>query len=123
VFRSLLRAHTCQDSAGPLHERTDMATHRLHDASPVGGDGSGVSGLALPFGLSMQLSVAELRDAALGVRDAWNHGVLPFRSPVSICGALVEHGSILRVRRGEHIVEIAECITEFGLRTMRCCSP
>jgi hypothetical protein len=118
VFRSLLRAHTCQDSAGPLHERTDMATHRLHDASPVGGDGSGVSGLALPFGLSMQLSVAELRDAALGVRDAWNHGVLHFRSPVSICGALVEHGPILRVRRGEHIVEIAEWITEFCSRAM-----
>jgi hypothetical protein len=100
-----------------------MTMHHLHEANPAGVNRGSVGGLALPVGLSMQRSVAELRDAALGVRDAWNHGVLPFRLPVSICGALVEHGSILRVRRGEHIVEIAECITEFGLRTMRCCSP
>ena len=123
MFRRLRRAHTCQDPAGPPHERTDVALDRLHDANPAGGDGSGVSGSALPFGLGMQRSVADLRDAALGVRDAWNHGVLPCRSPVSIGGALVEHGSIMRVRRGEHIVEIAESITEFGLRTMRCGSP
>ena len=36
--------------------------------------------------------------------------------PMSISVALVEHAHILRLRCGEHIVEITERITEFGSR-------
>jgi hypothetical protein len=74
--RCLLGAHILQEVTELHHDRTDVALDRLRDANPAGRDGSSGGGSALPVSLSMQLSVADLRDAALGVRDAWNHGVL-----------------------------------------------
>ena len=66
MFRSLPPAPILQEVTGPLHERTDMALHRLHDAHPAGANRGSRGGPALPFSLSVQLPVAELSDAAIG---------------------------------------------------------
>jgi hypothetical protein len=66
VFRRVAGVYAFQEPAGLLHERTDAALHRLHDAKPTGGDGSSLGRPALPFSLSMQLPIAELGDAAIG---------------------------------------------------------
>ena len=60
MFRCLLRAHTLKEVTGLLHERTDVALHRLHDANPAGGDAGSRGGPTLPFCLSVQLPVAQL---------------------------------------------------------------
>jgi hypothetical protein len=79
---------------------------RRHDANPASRDGgSGVSA-ALPVNLRKLLSVAELRDATLGVGDAWNHDVL-------LCAiARLGHDPILRFHGSEHIVRITDPCTE-----------
>jgi hypothetical protein len=64
----------------------------------------------------VKVAGAKLGDAALGVGDPWNHGVVLSRCLVSTVTTHVERGPILRFRSGERIVEIAEVITEFALR-------
>ncbi len=64
-----------QEVTAPLHETGKATLQRLRNATP-NFLGAGRGSQTLPRGLSVQLSVAQLRDAALGVSDARNHGVL-----------------------------------------------
>jgi hypothetical protein len=59
----------------PLHEHGDATLQRLRN-SPSVFLSAARAGQTLPLGLHVQLPVAQLLDAALGVRDTWNHGVL-----------------------------------------------
>ena len=114
MFRCLPCAHRVQELTGLRHERADATLQRLRHASPIDLD-AGRGDQTLPCYLSMQLSVLGLLDAALGVCDAWNHGLLLFApTPTTIFVARVEQGHILRVGDSPRIVEIAEWITEFG---------
>ena len=76
VFRPLLPGHNVQDPTGVLRECADVAMHGLYETNPAGVDRGNLSGPALPCCFSMKLPVAKLRDAALGLCDAWNHDVL-----------------------------------------------
>ena len=68
-------AQVVQEVTAPLHEHGDATLQRLRNSTPIF-LGAGRGGQTLPFGLHVQLPVAQLLDAALGVSDAWNHGVL-----------------------------------------------
>src|SRR5918998_2619848 len=68
-------AQAVQEVMAPLHEHGNATLQRLRNSPPIF-LGPSRGGETLPFSPSMQLPVAQLLDAALGVRDAWNHGVL-----------------------------------------------
>ena len=122
MFRCLLRAHSLKELTDLRREHTDMALQRLCNFTWILMS-AGRGGATLPFRLSVQLPIAELCNAALGLRDAWNHDVLLRTIHRCVSNARLGCGSILRCCRGMHIVEIAEWITEFGSRAIRRCSP
>jgi hypothetical protein len=68
---------------------------------------------SLPFGMSLHVAGTELGNAALGVRESWNHDFSLSAMPRLGLRGAIERGPIVRLRIGQRIVEIAEPITEF----------
>jgi hypothetical protein len=113
VFRPFLRGHIFQDPMGLLYECADVATHRFHHANPVGVDRGSMNGLALPSSLGLQLLGAGLRDAALGVSDAWNHDVL--LRAIHRCGLECPSRAWLYPARSPQQAHRGDCGTDYGI--------
>jgi hypothetical protein len=101
-----------QTEARPLRERIHGEVAEGDETRPLRPGHPDVRAHALPFGMGLHVAGTELGNAALGVRESWNHDVSLRQLLVSGRVALVERGAILRFWSGQRIVEIAEGITE-----------